>query len=250
MKSKNIVDYTELWEGLYYKQSTPKNKILLHHTAGYNIESAEYWLRMSSSKAYRESKYFIGVHYFIGKDGKIIKTIPEEYWAWNTGTGMSAIDKSSIAIELDNLGYIKKLTDKTFIDIYNNKWTLISTEINGNQKLYKLKLNNYIIYAKELENEWRGQKYFAIYTEPLINSLFELMEDIINRHNIKRQIHSKNEFFPNDVSYWDGIKMINFSGIITHVQLLGKNKNGYIKLDLSPVFPYEKMVETLKLNIV
>jgi signal transduction histidine kinase len=45
----------------------------------------------------------------------------------------------------------------------------------------------------------------------------------------------------------NGIKFSNEGG---KVLINAEKENNYIKWDLSPVFPYEKMVETLKLNIV
>jgi hypothetical protein len=244
MLNQKIEDRTHLWDGLYYKEKTQKNKIILHHTAGLNINSAELWLRMSSSKAWRESKYYIGVHYYIGIQGEIIKTIPEEFWAWNTGTGNSSYDKSSISIEIENLGYLKPINDKTFIDIYQNRWNLVEQK----NDIYTLTNGKNKIEVKKLDKEWRGYSFYHLYSDKAIQSLFSLMEEIFNNsmHKIERKIYRKELFFPEDVDWSLKTKILYFSGIITHVQLLGKK----LKWDLSPVFPYEDMVKKFNLVVI
>jgi len=242
MNTLKVLDYTDLWNGLYYKEVTDKDKIILHHTAGYDLYSAEQWLRISSSKAWRENKYYIGVHYFIGRDGTILKCIPEENWAWNTGTGISKLDKSCIAIEIDNLGYAKR-EGKYLIDLYNNKF-LIEEETDD---YVKATFRKYSFTFRKLSTIWRGYSFFEEYSFRSIESLFFLLDSIFsNNPNIQKKIHSFQKFFPEDVSFIDRQKFLFFSGIITHCQLLGKNQ----KWDLSPVFPYTELVNSFNLEVI
>jgi N-acetyl-anhydromuramyl-L-alanine amidase AmpD len=234
-----ILDLSNLWRDFYYKEITRKNKIFLHHTAGYDVFSAEKWLRMSSSKSFRDSGYFVGVHYFIGKNGIILKCIPEENWAWHSGTGLVEIDKSSIAIEIDNLGFMKQVSKDYLEDIYNNRFYI--TGIQGD--IIKAKINNFEFEFKKLDYKWRGYDIYNIYSKESVESLFYLMEQLFSRHSIDKKICKREKFFPEDASYSDAKSFIGFSGIVTHVQFLGKTK----KWDLSPVFPYEEMVKRFNL---
>jgi hypothetical protein len=248
----NIVNRTKLWENLYYKDECIKNKIILHHTASAgNIFQDEYYLRISSSKAFRDKGYYIGVNYYVGRDGTIIKAIPDQNWAWNTGTGSITLERQLISIEIDNLGYLDRLSKDQFQDIYNQRWEVI----DHNNDLYTITNGNQEIVIKELPNEWRGYKYYEIYDDTLIDTLCQLLETIFKDNPfIKRKIMTKDKFLPEQKLPLSDI--LKFSGIITHVQLLGEkprpntNKNySYKKWDLSIVFPYEKLVKNLNLEI-
>jgi len=246
MKKNEVVSIITKWKGLYYEEKTPKNKIILHHTAGYDLYSAEQWLRISSSKAWREGKYYIGVHYWIGRDGTILQSIPEENWAWNTGTGIDRLDKACIAIEIDNLGYAIK-NGNYLKDIYNNSFLIKNDEIDkATVELRRDKKSTFFTF-KKLEKAWRNYMWYEEYSEEAINALINLVADILKRHpTIERKIYPFEFFFPEDVTTYERSRFLSFSGIITHCQLLGKNQ----KWDLSPVFPYERFVKELNLQIV
>lgn len=232
MKLK-ILDYTNYWKDLYYKESTKKTKIVLHHTAGYDIYSSEFWLRKLSSKSYRESNYYVGVHYFIDRDGTIIQTIPLENWAYHSGTGNSNIDKSSISIELANLGYL----NDEYKDLYNNQWNL-----DKNKGIFSKYKYEFVV----LENKWRNYKIYEKYNEKQIEALCNLLDYLFDVYKIEKTIFKKEKFLPEENVYNEVIK--SNCSIITHCQLLGKKPN-YIKWDLSIVFPYEQFVKNLDLKI-
>jgi N-acetyl-anhydromuramyl-L-alanine amidase AmpD len=88
----------------YVKQSTAKNLIVLHYTAGGTLAGAESTLAI---------KDYINVHYCIDRDGKIYQYFPEKYWAYHTGTGL-ADAKRSIGIELVNWGHLTRISDVLF----------------------------------------------------------------------------------------------------------------------------------------
>lgn len=240
-----ILDYTHLWENLYYKEKTTKTKLFLHHTAGLNIFGSELWLRRLSSKAFRENNYYIGVHYYISLYGEVMKSIPEENWAWHSGTGTPSIDKSSIAIELENLGFLKEINSKEFIDLYNNKWVLKQKKENGILILKNALYPNQTIEIKKYES-WRNYEYYHLYSEEQIKTLIQLCREIFSRNPlINKKIYNINFFLPENNIF---PKVINFSGVVTHVQFLDKNK----KWDLSIAFSewYNSFVKELNLNIV
>ena len=121
----NIIDYRKKWDYLSYKSKSEKKIIFLHHTAGYDVFSAEDWLYKLSLKNYREKNSLVGVNYYIGKDGTIIYAIDNEKWAWHSATANVDFESKTISIELDNLGFMRYDDSKKYlIDLYNNKWLI------------------------------------------------------------------------------------------------------------------------------
>lgn len=241
----NIKDFSNKWDGLYYRIPYEKNVIFLHHTAGLNIYSSEEWLRISSSKTYRERGFYVGVNYFIGLDGTIIKAIPDSYWAWHSGTGNSSIDRSSISIELENLGFLNKVSDSIFLDLYNRKWEL--EKIDGDI----LFLYHKSFYGGDLKikvkkfKKWRLFEYYHIYSKEQIDSLINLCKNLFLNNPVPKKILSLNEFLPENDIY---SKIKDFKGVVNHSQFLGSK----IKWDLSIAFSdwYYYFADNLNLNIV
>ncbi|NQU86103.1 MAG: N-acetylmuramoyl-L-alanine amidase [Mariniphaga sp.] len=143
------------------------------------------------------------------KDGTIIEAFDPKYWAYNTGTGKK-YDKHSIGIELINEGKLVKV-DK------NYKW------FSGK---YTYKGTPYI-----LENlDWRGEKYFATYSDAQIKATEELVKYLCKQFNIATDIA------PFD-HYSDLYK--DWEGIITHANVK------ISKTDLSPAYPLYQLKEYL-----
>ena len=95
--------------------NTNKKKIIpeylvIHYTAGRNLEGAVSWLTNPQSKA--------SAHIVIGRDGKVAQLVPFDTIAWHAGLsqweGRVDLNKYSIGIELDNAGKLKRNS--------NNKW--------------------------------------------------------------------------------------------------------------------------------
>lgn len=240
-----LIDFSKKWGGLHYPIPQEKSILFLHHTAGLSVHSSEEWLRISSSKSYREKNFFVGVNYFVGLDGTIIKAIPEEYWAWHSGTGNSNIDKSSISIELENLGYLNSITSKVFNDLYNREWVL---EKEVEDKIY---LKHKSSYAGELSivvkrfPKWRGFEYYHLYSKEQIDSLIALSSELFSRHPIPKRIFKLRDFLPDNKIYE---RVREFKGVVNHSQFLG-NK---VKWDLSIAFSdwYDYFVNQLNLSVI
>ncbi|MFT3754851.1 MAG: N-acetylmuramoyl-L-alanine amidase [Pseudoxanthomonas sp.] len=77
--------------------------IVLHYTTE---ESAEKSLRTLKTA---NSKGPVGVHYLIGRDGRIYQLVAEDKRAWHAGPGswgrITDVNSASIGIELDNSGH-------------------------------------------------------------------------------------------------------------------------------------------------
>ena len=247
----NIIDYRKKWDYLSYKSESKKKIIFLHHTAGYDVFSAEDWLYKLSLKNYREKNSLVGVNYYIGKDGTIIYAIDNEKWAWHSATANVDFESKTISIELDNLGFMRYDDSKKYlIDLYNNKWLIKDKHKN----LIYASFRTYNFEFIELEKSWRGFNIYHKYSESQINSLILLVDNLIRGFNIERKI-SKN-FLPEQATL-NSYVLKDFSGIVNHSQFMGVKTystnyldiiRSYVKWDLSIVFPINEFKQ--KLNLI
>ena len=86
----------------YFQESNKKTNLVLHHTASGPIaENVAAWWNQDKTQ-------IVATNFVMGRDGKIIRTVPEEYWAWNLGIGNGYIERKTLSIELcawGNLNY-------------------------------------------------------------------------------------------------------------------------------------------------
>ena len=89
--------------GYYYAVEHPKERIIIHFTAG-NIRS--------DLSALTRNDYHVSVPFIIARDGTIYQLYPSKYWSGNIGKGLgnegtgNREDKRTIGIELSNYGYL------------------------------------------------------------------------------------------------------------------------------------------------
>jgi N-acetylmuramoyl-L-alanine amidase len=85
----------------------PIDILLLHYTGMPDDEAALAWLRNAESK--------VSSHYFVHKNGRVFRLVPEERRAWHAGLsqwgGVSDINSRSIGIEIANGGHPGGLPD-------------------------------------------------------------------------------------------------------------------------------------------
>lgn len=95
--------------------------LLVHYTAGRDLDSSVRWLRDPRSKA--------SAHLVIGRDGRIVQLVNFMEIAWHAGNSTwtnpissgvkyDGLNKFAIGIELDNPGALDKI---------HGKWTSLST---------------------------------------------------------------------------------------------------------------------------
>ena len=97
----------------YYKDNFEKRQIVLHHTvSGPGIKGdLATWEGFNSH---------IACCVIIGRDGKINQLFSSRYWGYHIGCGKASLDKTSIAVELDNWGQLEE-RDGELYAIYGNK---------------------------------------------------------------------------------------------------------------------------------
>ena len=163
-----IVKEEFLPEDQYFKETTEKKFIVLHHTAGGDYKGTiNYWL---------SDKQRVGTHYLIDRDGTIVQTIPLDYWAHHLYVGAKSnkvslqykrndleLNKSSISIELCNYGQLTK-KPKGFVNIYQQY-------IEEDR-------------VEHLDKSFRGQEYFEKYSSAQIESLKNLLIFLGKQYNI------------------------------------------------------------------
>lgn len=215
----------------YFIGPTKKEFVFLHHTAGWNdpYKVVKDWENDTRGK--------IGTSYVIGGvntttldprfDGEIVKTFPEQGYAWHLGVGNTSLHRNSIGIELCNFGPLTK---------------------KGNQYLMwanKPILPDLVVKLKKL---FRGFEYFQKYSEDQLKSLKWLIQDIGKRQGIDITLGLKEKLKKN-VDPWvvfdyspeilDGSR----PGLYTHTNVSPKNKWGkYEKWDL---FPQPELIEMI-----
>jgi N-acetyl-anhydromuramyl-L-alanine amidase AmpD len=154
----------------YIKQTTKKDKIFIHFTAGGPNA-------VNVIKGWNSDETRVSTSYVIdGEIGQIFECFSPDYWGFHLGVKGTngALDKTSIGIEICNWGPITKKGDK----FYN----YLNREINEDQ-----------VYT--LDKPFRGYSYFHKLTNEQLSSLEKLLEHLILNYNIPVQTNFDNTWF-------------------------------------------------------
>lgn len=91
----------------YYKTEFDKKQIVLHHTvSGPGIRGdLATWMKYESN---------IATCIIIDRDGDMHQLFSSRYWGYHLGAGKPYLDKTSIAIELDNWGQLEERDGKLY----------------------------------------------------------------------------------------------------------------------------------------
>ncbi len=210
--------------GYYYKVEHPKQKIVLHFTAG-NIRS--------DLGALSRNDYHVSVPFLIGRDGTIYQLFSSKYWSGHIGKGIgnegtgNAQDKCTIGIELSNYGFLT--------EVNGNLETYYSRQKGANGKIGPVdiycSLSEKEAYMK-LDTPFRSQAYYASHTNEQYNSLIILLRYLTTQYNIPRN------FLPESSRYLATQEVLNFKGIVSHVNY---RKDG--KWDIGQAFDWQKLIK-------
>ena len=247
---KNLPLTAETSNGLiYYPEETPKIQVVLHHTAvNASIENiVNNWTKLSSH---------VSTHFIINRDGDYDQLFPLKYWGNHIGSsrpGNNYLQKSTISIELEGLGFLK-FVNGSGRDLYDN-FEDAARFTQGNRTFtYKdLKQGiNEVPVARPVEmnsdgslrkiKSYRGYEYYQAYTTPQLNALKIVLQKIRKEYPnipIGSTYDSTNTFseqFPgsNKVST---AAFANNRGTFTH--------NSY-RTDKRDIFPQKELIELLQ----
>ena len=207
----------------YYAVEHAKERIVLHYTAGQ--------IRSDLATLTRQS-YHVSVPFVIARDGTIYQLFSSKYWSGHIGKGLGNIDtgnaqdKKSIGIELSNYGFLTE-KDGNLETCYSRMKA--ANGQTGPVDIY-CSLSEKEAYQK-LSKPFRGESYYASYTEPQYESLIILLRYLTIQYNIPRK------FLPEDVRFVTTDQTLTFKGIVSHVNF---RKDG--KWDLGPAFDWKKVV--------
>ena len=208
------------YNSYYYNEKFKKERIVLHHTAGY---------LKSDIRALSQKNWHVSVAYVIARDGTIYQLHNSDLWSYHLGKGAiggNALgSRSSVAIELCNYGYLVKK---------GNNLETIYSRLNGNPVDGYCTLADTDMYIK-LDKPFRGQTYFATFTDEQYESLIILLRYLTAKNQIPR------EFLPEDIRYQTTEKVVDFKGILSHVNY---RKSG--KWDIGPAFDWDRLMTGVK----
>ncbi|WP_025740241.1 N-acetylmuramoyl-L-alanine amidase [Aquimarina pacifica] len=205
-------------DSFYYKETIPKTKIVLHFTAGY--------LKGDLAQLTIPSNH-VSVPFVIARNGTVIKLWSSQYWSYHLGRGAiggnTTMSKQTIGIELSNIGYLRK-KGSNLVSSYSE------TDIYCG-------LNETLLYEK-LTTPYRGEEYFASFTQKQYDSLALLLKYLTHTYNIPMQ------FMPEDKRYDTLSKneVENFNGILSHV-----NYRNSGKWDIGEAFDWNKLITAVNM---
>jgi N-acetyl-anhydromuramyl-L-alanine amidase AmpD len=223
----------------YYHYEKPedvvkKERIVLHYTAGL--------LTGSMGALMIPDQDCVSVAYVIGRDGTIYKLFDDEYWANSLGIGNKddlkkkwgmtsrEIEKSTIAIEIINVGWLKKIGNKLYKgSSFDKKGKFIVGST---------------AYCSDTETEayeqrtYRDQDYFATYTEAQYASIKQLLQYLTNKYQIDYH-------FIEEAKRYDKFTAKNddWKGIVSHVNFRDNDgvagSKAWGKWDIGPAFRWD-----------
>lgn len=214
MKKLDIqaIKQVRLKDNQYFAESSPKTQIYLHHTAGNgNAEGVSRYWNGNDSR--------IATAFIIGENGTIVQCFSSKHWAWHLGIDVedftrngakySNLNKLSVGIEVCNWGYLKKKGDK----YYNYAGGVVNPS-----------------YVTELDQPYKGYKYWYKYSDAQIESLRQLVEYLCETYDIPKDYRS--EIWSIDKEAFKGSK-----GIFTH---------NSVRKDKSDIYPDPRVIKMLK----
>jgi peptidoglycan hydrolase-like protein with peptidoglycan-binding domain len=191
----------------YLKQSTPKDKIFIHFTAGGpNAGNViKYW---DSDEPRVATAFVIG-----GETGQIYECFSPDFWSFHLGIKGTngALDKSSIGIEICAWGPLTKKGDEFY--------TYVNTKVPADQ-----------VY--ELDVPFRGFKYFHKVSDEQFKQLELLVDFLINKYDVPVQKSFDTSWFEFNQ------ELINKKtpGIWTHTN---------VRKDKSDMYPDQRLIDML-----
>jgi N-acetyl-anhydromuramyl-L-alanine amidase AmpD len=199
--------------GYFYDEKVKKERIALHHTAGY-LKSD---LRALMSK----QRGKVSTNFVIARDGTIYQLFSSAAWSYHMGRGALGGNKkgssSSIGVELSNFGWLVEKGDELHT-IYGSAFC---------------KKSETDLYTK-LDQPYRGHSYYAGFPDAQINSLIVLMRYLNKSYKIPMA------YLPENVRYLTTQKAVDFKGVVSHVNFRTEESG---KWDLGPAFPWKKVIE-------
>jgi N-acetyl-anhydromuramyl-L-alanine amidase AmpD len=212
--------------GYFREEKFKKERIVLHYTVG-NI--AGDIASLTSRK-----RGLVSVPFVIARDGTVYRLHNPSFWSNHlglkgVGNAENDQDKMTIGIELSNYGPL--------VPILGNMETIYSRQVDGTTGVTRVD-----VYCGQGERdafvksggEYRGYQYFATFTNAQYNSTVLLLRYLTQKYGISRS------FLPENLRYDIYNDVINFNGIVSHVNYRA-DKN-----DVGATFDWNRVITGVK----
>jgi N-acetylmuramoyl-L-alanine amidase len=201
-------------DSFYFKEETPKKRIVLHFTAGY--------LKGDIDTLTKPGNH-VSVPFVIARNGTIYNLWPSKYWSYHLGPGAlggnTEMSRSSIGIELSNIGYLDK-KGSSLVTMYSSTDVYCSADETS--------------FYKRVA-PFREHEYFATFTPQQCTSLAKLLRYLTAKYDIPRQfvdVGQRYDTFP---------AVAQFQGITSHVNFRPGGK-----WDIGPCFEWDTLVSDVQ----
>lgn len=205
----------------YYAEDFPKQRIVLHHTAGY--------LRGDIAQLSRQGTE-VSVPFVISRSGLIYNLWKSRHWSYHLGPGAiggnTEMSRNSIGIELSNIGFLRRKTNGDLHTVYS------TTDIYCSEAE--------TAFYQKLPSKYRGEQYYARFTTAQYNALVLLLRFLTARYNIPRTILPPTKRFE---AFGSAAEAASFKGICSHVNFRPTGK-----WDISPAFEWDRIIKGIKLG--
>jgi N-acetylmuramoyl-L-alanine amidase len=206
----------------FYEDVFPKERIVIHHTAGYLKGDIAQLSRQGSE---------VSVPFVIARSGHIYNLWASKYWSYHLGPGAvggnSAMSQRSIGIEISNIGFLRKKTGGILHTSY------------GTNDVYCSETET--AFYQKLPTSYRGERYYAKFTNAQYNSLILLLRFLTARYKIPRTLIPPVKRFE---VFGSAAEAEGFKGICSHVNFRASGK-----WDIGPAFDWAKVEKGLKLGL-
>ncbi len=198
----------------YFRQSVPKDLIVLHFTAGSTARSAyDSWHQSCGCGG-----SYVGAPYVVETDGTVYELFAPDRWAYHLG--MTARnpghfnDRRSIAIEIVNAGPLKVDADD-------------AGQLNWWPKDYSTPWCRTGETARYVRGDFRGFRYFAAFPEAQVHAVRGLVDQLCAQFRIPKALPPAAKRAQYDADFF-----CRFQGIASHQNFRGD------KLDIGPAWDW------------
>lgn len=208
-------------DSYFLSEEYPKERIVLHYTAGY--------LKGDIAQLSRRGTE-VSVPFVIARSGLIYNLWKSKYWSYHLGPGTvggnTPMSQRSIGIELSNIGFLRKKAGGLLHTMY------------GNDDVYCKESEP--AYYQKLPASYRGERYYAKFTNAQYDSLNLLLRYLTARFKIPRTMVPLVRRYETFGSTAEAEK---FKGICSHVNFRASGK-----WDIGPAFDWAKVEKGLKIG--
>lgn len=203
-------------KSFYFEEVITKERIVLHFTQGFI---------KGDIATLTKTDLHVSVPFIIARDGNIYNLWESKFWSNHLGPGAvggnANLSKKSVAIEMSNVGPLKKVGDKMLTDFGAVYCNVGETT-----------------YYTALPKSYRGYSYYATHTDAQYTSLITLLRFLTNKYAIPRVVlpeQTRYDIFPSDAAAQAS------RGIVTHVNFRPSGE----KVDIGPAFDWNRVIGAL-----